>query len=442
MSTFIRLQIRKASLEATVRGVSAVVAVSATTALAGCDLSVVNAGPIQDEFLDNKTAHASLVTGAERELSVALGFHSLTMGGVTREINPAGNVCSFGITALQTQGILGSEDWEEYCSETWTTAHRARWTAEETVRRMHGALSADEFAAYPLAAEVLLYVGFANRLLGDNMCYAVIDGGPKEPNTVHYKRADSAFTEALAIATRLNNATFMNAARAGRAQVRVGLGDWTGAVNDAAVVPSTFLFQAKYFTTTAAENNRLWRSISNSPARTTTVWNTYYRDYYTETKDPRTPWAQNPSLPNGDAAVGGYGLVPFLYQQKYPTATSPINLASGREMRLIEAEAALRAGNWESAMTTINARRTGLTLAPWTAGSAAEAWTILKRERGIELWLEARRLADLRRWATENTPGALHPLEVTGGALPLAANRSYCAPISIREELANPNLRK
>lgn len=422
------------------RAVSALLVVGVAVATAGCDVSVINAGPIQDEFLNNKTAHAALTTGAERQLAVALGFHALTIGGVTREINPAGNVCSFGITALQTQGILGSEDWEEYCSETWTTAHRARWTAEEAVRRMRGALDAEEFASYPLAAEALLYVGFSNRLLGDNMCYAVIDGGPAEPNTVHYERAEAAFSEALDVATRINSAAFQNAARAGRASVRVGLGNWSGAVTDAAGVPSTYLFQAKYFTTTAAENNRLWRSISNSPARTTTVWNTYYHDYYTQNNDPRTPWAQNPSLPNGDAAVGGYGLVPFHYQQKYTSATSPITLASGREMRLIEAEAALRSGDWQGALAIINARRAALQLAPWTATDSASAWTILKRERGIELWLEARRLADLRRWHDESTPGALHPLEVTGGALPLSTERSYCQPTSIREVLANPNL--
>src|SRR5687768_15190105 len=76
-----------------------------------CDLSVVNQGPIDDGFMDNKLAHAAMVAGAERELAVALGFHAVTIGGVTREVNAAGNVCSFGITALQTQGMLGSEDW-------------------------------------------------------------------------------------------------------------------------------------------------------------------------------------------------------------------------------------------------------------------------------------------------------------------------------------------
>src|SRR5690606_38561286 len=42
--------------------------------------------------------------------------------------------------------------------------------------------------------------------------------------------------------------------------------------------------------------------------------------------------------------------------------------------------------------------KTGLPLEPWTANNLDDAWTFLMRERGIELWLEGRRLADMRRW--------------------------------------------
>ena len=56
-------------------------------------------------------------------------------------------------------------------------------------------------------------------------------------------------------------------------------------------------------------------------------------------------------------------------------------------------------------MAIINAMRTqvdsdkGGKLAPYPAlANAEEAWTYLKRERGIELWLEARRMGDQRRW--------------------------------------------
>lgn len=82
-------------------------------------------------------------------------------------------------------------------------------------------------------------------------------------------------------------------------------------------------------------------------------------------------------------------------------------------------------------MTKLNARRLALNLSPWTAANATEAWTHLKRERGIALWLEGRRLGDQRRWAALNRPGVSD--DMTG--------RSPCFPIPLSELETNPNLR-
>ncbi len=68
-----------------------------------------------------------------------------------------------------------------------------------------------------------------------------------------------------------------------------------------------------------------------------------------------------------------------------------------------------------------------------------EAWALLKRERGIDLWLEGRRLGDLRRWQEDNTPGALDPREVVGEASHLQV-QDLCFPISKAERDRNPNL--
>ena len=91
-------------------------------------------------------------------------------------------------------------------------------------------------------------------------------------------------------------------------------------------------------------------------------------------------------------------------------STSGIPLAKGTEMRLIEAEARLRSGDVAGAIERINVVRAHHGLDPVNAGSTAEAWPLLMKERGLELWLEGRRLGDLRRWARRRGDRALRRL--------------------------------
>jgi len=110
-------------------------------------------------------------------------------------------------------------------------------------------------------------------------------------------------------------------------------------------------------------------------------------------------------------------------------------------MRLLEAEKMLMDNNYTGAMAILNARRTELSLAPLAPTNITEAWTMFKRERGTELWLEGRRLADLYRWKATNTPGELHELERAGSpASYLDADQDLCYPISEFERQSNPNI--
>ncbi|MDZ7690650.1 MAG: RagB/SusD family nutrient uptake outer membrane protein [Balneolaceae bacterium] len=114
-------------------------------------------------------------------------------------------------------------------------------------------------------------------------------------------------------------------------------------------------------------------------------------------------------------------------------------------MLLIQAEAEMVDGDWMAGMALINSRRddVGVDNLDGKRTIAAEAWAFLKRERGIELWLEARRLGDLKRWEENDTPGALHPLEQAGNSaqeLPLDPERDLCFPISESEVDTNPNI--
>ncbi|HEV2131188.1 MAG TPA: RagB/SusD family nutrient uptake outer membrane protein [Longimicrobiaceae bacterium] len=437
MSSDAMLLRRDSARNRVVRGATALLMM---TAMAACDTEVTNPGPFEDRFLDDPQAHAAVVNGAIRSLGQALSNVAYTTASITRELFPAGSTSSFGITPRQQQGILAFDD--EHQNPPWTAAQRARFIAESGFERFAAERQAagQSIDNYLIGGRAALWAAYANRLLGENWCQVTFEGGPPVPADSALKRAETWFTRALAIGQQVNNAELVNAAIAGRASVRVGLGNWAGAVADANRIQTAFRFQMPYSSLETDQYNRIFWAGASTPYRAHTVWRTLYQQYYEQTRDPRVPWARHPTQETGDAAVMDLGRVPFLQQQKYKVREAPINLSSGREMRLIEAEAMLREGNWEGAMAIINELRASVGVQPWPASSLEEAWTRLKRERGIELWIEGRRMFDLRRWAAASTPGALDPLEVPGEASRLAANRSLCYDIPKSERETNPNV--
>jgi len=431
---------------------------------ASCDTTVTNPGPVKDEFLSDRNAAPAFVAGAGRAISSGMNWIGYTAAAVTREIHPAGSTGSFGITTLWQQGALSKDDGD--LDTHWENAQRARWVAEEAVRRLEkaGPPPAGSLQTPATYANLLqlayLYAGYANRVLGENMCEAVIDSSAALPATIFFTRAESLFTKAIAVtggtaATILTQAT---AAYAGRAAVRVFLGNWAGAVSDANQVGIGFVYNMPYYNIgDDAQRNRIFYSSGNtresgSAYRAHTQWNTWHLQYkygsptvFTASSvpvmnDPRISIVTS-TQPLGDAAIDCCGRVPFFPEAKHASSAAPIRLSSGREMVLIKAEERLIANDMTGAMTFINQVRTNAGAPTITATDITDAWRLLKRERGIELWLEARRIGDLRRWAAASTPGALEPLEMvatatTGSHL---VRQDLCFPISRSERQTNPH---
>jgi hypothetical protein len=394
-------------------------ALGLSAGLAGCQDSIVDLSTVDDGELDDEAAVAPLVSGMALTLSTAVGFLSQTGLIAAREMAYGGAGEDLGATLSQAAGELTPVDSDRH----WNAAQRARWTAEDGVRRIRAILGEEEFAGSASAAEALLYAGFSNRLLGENMCAGLVDGGPPEPRTVHFQRAADAFTEALSIAEGIGDAALADAARAGRASARVGLGDWAGARSDAEAVPAGFAFQARFDGGEDARSNRV-AAGSSVVQRAHTAFGTFYQAYYEATTDPRVPWGTDPANPQTRNGL------PWLFQTKYDDREAPIDLVTWEEMRLIVAEAALRGGDVAGAVAEIDALRAAAGVEPWPVDDLASAWTALKRERGIELWLEARRLWDLHRWIAEGTPGEAE--DMTG--------RDTCFPIGAIEQGTNPNV--
>ena len=394
--------------------------VAAAFGVAACE--VINPGPIQDEFLVKAESREGLVNGSQRRLNQAIGWIGYTGALVTRQIMPGGQTGSYGHNVLAQGGFIQPGGF----GGNFNSAQQARFIAETAIN-----LFADQEVEANIVAQANVWAGFSNRLLGENWCEAVIDGGPLLPGADYLRRAEEQFSTALSLNP---NETLRMAATAGRASVRAFLGDWGGAASDAGGIPDGFEYVVLSDANVAATRNTPQWANARTPYLAFTMWNTYYgpqadlsaggapireAGYYQETGDPRMEWFEDTSFPWSNASLLGYGQTPWFNQTKYNDPSDSYNISSGREMRLIEAEAQLTNGNWQAAMTIINSMRASYTsnetmlhpggtpLAPWEAGSLEEAWTRLKRERAIELFLEARTLGDQRRWQDNNTPGDL-----------------------------------
>jgi hypothetical protein len=385
--------------------------VAACAVLAACDLKVANPGPIADDQLNNVTAIPALVNGMSGDLSFALGRY------INRGALASGELSEAGLFIPETHYSQGSFIPQDVNAD-WSNMQTARWTAESGIVRMKAVLGAG-FDANVNTPRAYLYAGFANRLLGENVCVAVIDGGPAQSDTVYFQRAESLFTRAYTLATALNITNVATAALGGRATVRAWQGNWTGAVTDATLVPTAFVFNAIFSTNTTRENLDIAnQTITRSES---SVFGTVYAS---NNKEPRATWD---TVRTGTAVTKGANGTPVFRQTKYKTLAAPVALTKGTDMLLLRAEAALRAGDVAAAVTLINQERATFGLPALAASTVADARTALQSERGYVLWLEGRRLWDLRRWFAEGTSTFLQA-------------RDKCLPPSADEQASNPNL--
>jgi starch-binding outer membrane protein, SusD/RagB family len=435
----------------TYRAIKAGVLAASMVTLAACE--VTNPGPVADDNLNLTTVHQAIVNGSGRKMSQAISFIGYTGALAAREIIAGGQTGNGGHDAITQAGQL----LQTSVTGHWGYVQMARWIAEDAIRRF-SALEAGKVDP-AIWTEAYVWAGMANRLLGENYCDAVFDGGPKQPNSEYFKRAEKHFTDAIAKAPSTSAGTnFKQAAYAGRAQARVYLKDWAGAVADANQVPLAYKFMVNADVASEDTRNQIYFVASNTPYRGYSVFATWFAQYYTDSGDPRVPWGRDNAVQFASQQLSGYGPVPWWFQLKYKGNNDDFVAFSGREMVLIRAEALLNTGDFNGAMALINSLRTVLrsdkagnpALTPWVANNVTDAWTYLKRERGIEMWLEARRLGDIRRWKENNTPGVLDwpnfealkkPDGTDGGKLFRDYPPSTCFPIPQSEIDTNSNLR-
>ena len=384
-------------------------------------LNVEAPGRIADENLNSLSAFPALVAGMSFDLTNAYDATVLyTLPIASGELFHSG---SYSITD-EASGVL----LPEAMGGEWASMQQARWVAEQGIERMRMVFEdvgrPDEFDSSPLVAEAFLWAGLSNRLLGENLCSTVIDGGEEQPHTIHFGRAEGQFTRAIEIGQAAGEQDVVHAAYGGRASVRAWQGQWDAAVQDAQEVPIGFEWLVFFNVENA---NNLWVETHQRPEFS--VWNTVFDN---APDDPRIPW-DTVFTEAGAIAAGANGTTPFYQQNKYNETGDDVPAVKGTEMLVLRAEAALREGNIEQAFTMLNEARAFYGMDPLAVpATLEEAWDILQFERGATLWLEGRRFWDVRRWFEAGPDSPMYHSFLEG--------RDTCLPISEEERRSNPNL--
>ena len=363
-----------------------------TLSLSSCDFDVTNPGVISEDALDSPDAVEIIINGLIGDLEE--GFSDLALHSAL-----AADELSFSGTRSWLFNTGNGDMRPEDGSYIYHDLATATWTAVKGVERITDlGASADQIAT------ANLYAGFIHRIMGENYCAYVFDGGEQKDNSEWFNLALSYFQAASS-----GSGDIGIAGKAGQAQVLVALGRYAEAATLAAQVPDDFLWVANY---TDLDTSNLWEETQNQTQGT--VWNTPIADLG-ETGDPRTPWE--------DEERNGAGGDPFFRQDKYQERADDHPLAKGWDMRLIEAEALIRGGQWQNGMDKINYVRNAFGLGDATAANESEAFDALSHERLVMLWLEGRRLFDLHRFDD-----------------PFLSGRDHCFPFADSEINSNPNL--
>lgn len=426
-----------------------------TVALAGCELGVSNPSLVEEADLATPAAVPAIVNGALGSFGMATTIMGAAGTYAASAILSGELVHSGSWTPPReiSEGFPNNESPEN--QSHWGYSSQARWQAEDAIDKVSALIANPSQDRWVALAQ--LYAGFSNRVMGEMFCDAVIDGGPLEPHTAFSTRAVGHFDNAIQTAQAGGHTELRFAALAGRAQARLMLGQWDQAVADAAQVPTDFTFTHAHSDNSSNEHNGVhnW-TYRGDNAWQYTVWGTPFEAWGLNARepeaggDPRVTFT--PMLTAAGAPlIGGDNRRPIFRADKYPSRNSAIALAKGTEMRLIEAEALLRNGDVPGAVSKINQVRSLHGLTPEAASNAAEGWALLMRERGLELFLEGRRLGDVRRWAADPQASAHVDYTFVGriaSGQPASADprrsvldaNPLCLRISTNEIFSNPNL--
>ncbi len=301
---------------------------------------------------------------------------------------------------------------------------RTRWLADYTLGLLQEWSNEDvpDKAAYQ--AEVALYAGYTYILFGESMCSVAFDEGPEQAPADAFGLAIERFDQAMAAGA---SGDILNAAQVGKARAQLNLNQKSAAMSTAAAVPDGFAYELHYSNAEAVTRNKLWEF--NIDDENVTVAEPYRDVRYADTPDPRVAVTETGTT---NSQTG----IPIWISEKYPDASSPIEMAGSAEAQLIIAEAQIEADNLDNAVSIFNALHDAAGLPAYAGDMTAAALTAqLVYERAAENYLEGQHLQDLKRLSIP-----LYPPTGTDDGFGGAYGNEICFELPATEFQNNPTL--
>jgi len=375
----------------------------------GCDtdklLEVVDSENVTPATLDNPDLIDVVYAGAIGEFTTAYAgsggdAYLSSVGVFTDELFSTGTFSTRTATDRRNQFV---PDDGNLTDGAYINLHQARHALRDGSTRVEGW----ESTSHPYYQEMKALEGYTFLTLAEGYCSPLPFSELAEDGSFTYGTPvslDAAFDMAI---EKFNAAGSTSLAAMGKGRALLGKGEYAAAGAAVASVPTSYVYNIPH--SVNGDRNALYSLQGNGRYSMSDVEGGTGLPFRSA-MDPRVPWYRDPDQPNG------FDEDFELYKSKRHYAfEAGVPMASGVEARLIQAEAALAAGDGGAMVGYLNDLRAdwynlmvgmfpgadldaGATLAPLTdPGDAASRRDLLFYEKAFWLYGTGHRLGDMRR---------------------------------------------
>jgi len=416
--------------------------------LGACNLDVSTPDVVPPTAVEGASALPTLLAGASGDFSVAYGGYS----------NGDNSDAIIHTSGLFTDEFIAADFFSTHVTIDARDANPTNGIISRVMRNIQRSLTSANNAAARYAqlqptdagfARVLNFAGFDYLFLAENFCSGVPVGstidaggntvyGTSKSTTELLQLAIVKFDSAAAVATAAGDNLMRYTALVGKGRAQLDLNQPAQAAATVANVPTSFRFTTEHDAANDRTKSGMYEFLWINTRITTADKEGGNGLAFVSSDDPRTA--------TEDLDVSAFdGATEIMAPLKYNSYAAPEVIADGVEARLIQAEAALRAGNYAGAGGTLeilNTLRAGAGLGPLAAATGAAAQeNQLFAERAFWMFGTAHRLGDLRRLITQygRTADQVFP---TGDYF---KGDQYGTDVNLpvpQEEEANPNFKR